>query len=283
MTASGPFGCALEAAAVTNDTRTPGKGGRLPRDPERHIPLYETYLMPGSSASSVKLTPLTVDIDRSSKVFSIPVYLNDQLGDCTIAALAHFFSGMSVFSGYPEPLFSDAVITSAYSAVGGYKPGDPSTDKGADMQTVLEFARSTGLVDTTGKTHKVVAYSLIGNPADEHVRGTVLDIFGTVYDGWALTQAQEDQFSQGVPWDWDAASPQIGGHCTCQQRRFPVGTLGVNEQWTWGARQRSTFAFAAHQCEESYMVVSEDWIRSNGTTVEGYALQALLSDMEAVH
>lgn len=266
---------------MTEPVRRHGLYGRLPRDPEKFLPTLEAYLTP-SAAVALPPVPLTQDVDRASNVTSWPMYLNDTLGDCTIAGAGHMFGALSVYGGRAEPLFSDQVITTTYSAVSGYVPGDPSTDNGAAMPDVLDYLRQTGMTDTDGHVHKVAGYAAFGNPSNELLLGQVLDIFGTVYCGIDCPESAEQEFDAGEAWTYVPGSPIEGGHCIVLQRRYPSSDVNVDEFVTWGALQRADFGFVAHYLEEAYAVVSEDWIAVNGTSATGLDLAQLLADMNAV-
>ena len=263
--------------------RQAGKYGRLHPDPARPRLTLERYLDPRAALSRRGLppVPLTVDIDRASAVQSWPVYLNDQLGDCTIAAIGHMYGAWTTYAGSAEALFSDTAIQEAYSRVGGYVPGDSSTDQGCVMQDVLADQQANGLDDVSGKVHQVAGYAAFGNPADEVLLGQVLDVFGTVYVGINVQQRQEDEFASQRPWTWQRGGQVIGGHAVCLQRRLGSGSAPL-EYVTWGALQPATVSFQAHAAEEAWAVVTRDWLQANGTTVEGLDLQQLLADMADV-
>ena len=271
---------------MANPARIPGKRGKLPRDLTRFAPRLEDYVRGPLRVAG--LPPASGVIDRCTQVSDWPIYGNDVLGDCTIAGAAHMFAAMAVYAGYAEPVFSDQEIVKAYSAVSGYVPGDPSTDNGASMQTVLEYLKSTGMTDTTGKTHKVAGYAAFGNPADEVLLAQVLNTFGSVYVGVELPASAEQEFADGQPWDWQPSSQIAGGHCIVLQRR-DVGVRGVLEYITWGQVQRATRGFQWHYAGppfnangEAWAVVTSDWIGANGTTIEGLDLEQLLADLQFV-
>lgn len=275
---------------MANLIRRPGKKGMLSRRPDRVVPFFENYLRTAAPGQRLTAIPLTKDVDRSSQVAQIPMYLNDKLGDCTIAGGGHFLGAQAVYAGYPEPLFSDQVITTAYSAVSGYVPppssdpgGPGENDNGAACADVLEHLRTVGMLDTTGKLHKLAGWAAIRDVTDEALLGTALSVFGTVYLGINCPESAEDQFGQGRPWTVVPGSPDAGGHCVVMQRRYPVGSsTGVDEWWTWGARQRVTFPFVSQYLREAYVPVSQDWIRACGTTPDGINLTQLLADMSMV-
>jgi hypothetical protein len=263
--------------------RQAGKYGRLQPDPTRPRLTLEKYLDPRVPLSPAGLppVPLTTDVDRASAVQDWPVYLNDQLGDCTIAAIGHMYGAWTTYAGAAEALFGDDQIQAVYSRVGGYVPGDPSTDNGCVMQDVLADQQSNGITDASGKVHAVAGYAAFGNPADEMLLGQVLDVFGTVYVGVNVQQQMESEFANQQPWTWKRGAQVIGGHAICLQRRLGSGNAPL-EYVTWGALQPATTGFQAHAAEEAWAVVTRDWLSANGTTVEGLDLQQLLSDMGSV-
>lgn len=264
---------------MANPSRYPGKRGRLPRDITRFAPRLEHYVRGPLRVGG--LPPASGVIDRCSEVTDWQMALNDQLGDCTIAGACHMLAAMAVYGGHPEPLFSDQEVTTAYSAVSGYVPGDESTDNGADMQTVLEYLKSAGLADETGKTHRVAGYAAFGDPRDEVLLAQVLDVFGSVYIGVDLPASAQQEFSGGEPWDWQPSSQIEGGHCIVLQKRS-VGGTGVLDYVTWGAVTKATRGFQWHYASEAWAVCTEDWITANGTSIEGLDLQQMLSDLQFV-
>ena len=263
--------------------RQAGKYGRLRPDPARPRLTLERYLDPRAALTRRGLppVPLATDVDRASAVQSWPVYLNDQLGDCTIAAVGHMYGAWTQYAGAGEALFTDDQVQAVYSRVGGYVPGDPSTDNGCVMQDVLADQQQTGITDQAGKLHQVAGYAAFGNPADEVLLGQVLDVFGTVYVGINVQQQMEAEFASQRPWTWDPSAQSVGGHAICLQRRLGSGDAPL-EYVTWGALQPATVNFQANAAEEAWAVVTQDWLQANGTTVEGLDLQQLLADMADV-
>ncbi len=262
-----------------------GKLGRLPLDPARPRLVLEKYLSPRTplARGGLPSVPLGKDVDRLSQVPSWPMYANDQLGCCTISAAAHQFGAWNVYAGRPEVLFSDEEIVSAYSACGGYVPGQPETDQGCVMADVLAYLKSTGMTDTSGKVHKVAGYAAFGNPADEHLLGQVLDVFGSVYVGFEVQAHMMDEFEAGQVWTWQRGDEIVGGHCVPLQRREPAGSRhGILDYITWAAGQHADFGFQAHAVGEAWAVVTQDWLEASGSTVEGLDLGQLLADMRYV-
>jgi hypothetical protein len=254
-------------------------------DRSRRRLTLERYLDPRAPMSRYGLppVPLTQDVDYASEVTSWPMYLNDQLGDCTIAGAGHMFGAWTRYAGGTEAVFTDDQVQAVYSRAGGYVPGDPTTDNGCVMADVLADLKTTGMIDAGGHVHKVAGFAALGNVADESLLGQVLDVFGSVYTGVSVQQHMEAEFAAGQPftWDPDPAAQVIGGHCICLQRRHGSGGAPL-VYVTWGALQPATTGFQAGAVEEAWAVVTEDWIKANGLSVQGLDLHQLLADMAYV-
>ena len=261
-----------------------GRLGRLPRDHSRFALTLEDYFRTHPVSKAAGLEPVADgdDVDRATRVTEWPVYLNDSIGDCTVAGIAHAVTAMSVFAGKGQPLFSDSEIIKAYSAVSGYDPATGANDNGAQMQDVLAYMRSTGLTDESGKTHKVAAYAALRNPSDSLLLSECLKTFGACYAGIDCPQSALDQFGQG-PWTYEPGSPIAGGHAISLHRRQPYGSrVGVFEWSTWGALQPATIGFQAHYVTEAWVFLTPDWLEVNGDSCDGLSLAQLQSDMALV-
>jgi hypothetical protein len=94
-----------------------------------------------------KLPPIPASYDFSAKA-ALPladIYGNDALGDCAVAMMFHLaavFTGNATGQPYHVTL---AQIIAAYSRIGHYVPGDPSTDNGCMMSDVFNDWRTVGL------------------------------------------------------------------------------------------------------------------------------------------
>ena len=258
--------------------------GRIPRDTSRWAPALEDYLRTGPATGTAGLEAVadSEDVDRATKVTSWPMYANDRIGDCTLAAMGHSLTAMGVSAGNGQALFDDPEIIKAYSAVSGYDPATGANDNGAQMQDVLAYMRSTGMTDTSGKVHQVIAYAALRSPADPTLLSRCLATFGTVYTGINCPQSAEDQFQKG-PWIYDPGSPILGGHAISLHRRKPYGSqVGVFDFSTWGALQWATIPFIAHLVEEAWIFITADWLEANGASVDGISLSQLESDMRFI-
>jgi hypothetical protein len=252
------------------------KLGRLPRDLTRYAPTYEDYRASGG----LHVIPNFADVNRATKVPQWPMYCNDRLNCCTVAGIAHVIAAMTVYGDHPFPLFPDDEIIRIYSAVSGYDPMTGANDNGASMQAVLDYVRTNGITDRAGKTHRVVMYAAFGTPNSPALLAEVLNVFGAVYTGVHCPKSAMTEF--GKLWTWSPDSPIVGGHAIGLHRRMSYSANGPFDWSTWGALQQSTLGFAEHYIEESWAVVSEDWLASNGKTCGGLDLAQLEVDMHLV-
>ena len=274
----------------------PGKFGRLPRDTTRFAPALEDYLRthPKTGATGLEHVADSEDVDRASKVTTWPLYCNgdgdpgnppaspDGIGDCTIAEMGHAFTALGVYAGKPQVLFDDAAIIQAYSDVSGYDPQTGNNDNGCQMQDVLAYCRTTGIPDTAGNVHKVLAYAALRNPGDITLLSRVLKTFGYAYIGIDCPASAQDEFGQS-PWTYVPGSPILGGHAIGLHRRQPYGSrVGVFDMASWGALQPATISFLTHYVTEAWCVVTQDWIEANGSSCDGISLSQLEADMRLV-
>jgi len=258
------------------------KYGRNRRDHSRFALTIEDYLRANPVTGGLEQAGNSEDVDRASKVPDWPMYGNDAIGDCTIAAMGHAYTALEMYAGHLGTVFPESEIVKAYSAVSGYDPATGANDNGAQMQDVLAYMRSEGMTDQLGKTHKVVAYAALGRPANPALLSQCLKTFGSVYVGIDCPQSAEDEFGR-EPWTYEPGSPILGGHAISLHRRHPYGSkVGVWDFSTWGAIQPVTSPFLAHYVEEAWIFVTEDWIESNGSTCDGLSLAQLQADMRYV-
>ena len=275
-----------------------GKLGALPRDLTKFMPRLENYITGPIRATG--LPPASGNIDRCSLVTSWPMYLNgpdtaanmalipgspDGIGDCTIAAFGHMIQSWTRYASTEVTVPASSVLK-AYVAVtrmegGAYDPQTGENDNGCDPGDVLSYMKSTGMADSSGKVHKVAGYAAFGDPTDEELLAQVLNTFGNVYVAINFPDSAMSQFDDGEPWSVVQGSPIDGGHMIDLQRRS-VGGVGILKYITWGKPQPTTRGFQKAYAADAFAVVSEDWVRANGTTIEGLNLTQLLSDMQYV-
>jgi hypothetical protein len=269
-------GMAADRASVLTTERArvarAGQAARLMgRKPAKHDPRtlkLSRYLTP-----EILATP-PPRVDWSADASSFGPMGNDVMGDCTIAAPGHLIQCWSAANG-AQIILPDAAIVAAYSAVGGYVPGDASTDNGAFELDVLNYWRQTGVGG-----HKILAYVAV-DPANRRHVEIAMNLFGGLYAGLSLPlSAQEEEVwtvpnsgpvGTGAPGSW-------GGHAVPWVNYGPLGVVCV----TWGALKTMTWNFAAAYTEELYACLSDDWAPGGRVAPNGFDLAALQADLAAV-
>lgn len=225
------------------------KLGRLAPHPETthprlHLDQFVTTAYP----------PAPATVDYLSQVESWPMYGNDQIGDCTCAAAGHMVEAWSRYGQGTTATVTDQDVLTAYEAVSGYVPGDPSTDNGAVMQDVLDYWRRTGIGG-----HKVLAFAQVDHTNLPEVYAA-LNLFGAIYVGVNFPQSAMDQFNAGQPWSVEPSDGGIiGGHAVNLGWRDHAGLEVV----TWGKVQGLDEAWWARYVEEAWVVADPEWVKAN--------------------
>ena len=220
------------------------------------------------------------EVRLSTKVPEWPLYMNDELGDCAIAAPAHEIECWTANAGKERSLTMDDVLV-AYEACSGYKPHDPehpthnATDNGCVMLDVLHYWRHQGI----GKD-RITAYMAVSHTDTVRMQ-QALWLFGGVYLGLRLPETAEVQLTAKEPWTVIAligkGEPNSwGGHAVNIVDYDEEGAVCV----TWGALQRMSWEFIEAYADEAYGVLSADWMnQATHKSPHGFDMRALLSDL----
>jgi hypothetical protein len=198
--------------------------------------------------------------------------LNDQLGDCTCAAIGHIIQAWSSNAGPKEITLPDSAILKAYEAVGGYKPGQPNTDQGAVELDVLKYWRKTGVGG-----YKIDAFVALEPKNHQHIEAAV-DLFGGAYIGVSLPISAQKQKVWSVPPGGPTGSGapgSWGGHAVVIEAYDPQGLTCI----TWGQRKRMTWSFWDAYCDEAYATLSELWAGKKPAP-SGFNLAQLKADLK---
>jgi len=196
---------------------------------------------------------------------------NDKYGDCVEAGYAHMVQIWGDRAGNPF-VPDDADTLAAYTAIAGFNPNDPNTDKGTDMLTAVNYWKSTGM-----NGHQITAFASL-NPLDANQMKEAIAFFGGAYIGVALPISAQTQVGQ----EWtvtqgpDAQAGSWGGHC------IPLCGYDGSRLWcvTWGALQSMTWEFLTTYCvtpETRVLTADLRWIPV-GTVRPGEMLLAFDED-----
>lgn len=246
-----------------------GMLGKLPPHPEETHPRVK--LAQHLNYAALPATPAVVD--RASKVKTWPMYMNDQLGDCTCAGIGHSIQAWTAY-GKGEVTLANSDVLNLYERL-GYVPGEPSTDQGAVEQDVLAEVQKNGVGG-----HKILAFAQVDHTNLDEMKAA-LNLFGSVYLGAQMPESAMTQTQAGQPWSPVAGSPIEGGHCFVLQA-WDVGHTGAMQVVTWGQMQRMTYPWWLQNGDEAWVIITQDWFQANGQTVTGVNLAGLGEDFALV-
>jgi hypothetical protein len=232
---------------------------------------------------SLPAPPPTCDYSKSASSSLSKVYENDTLGDCVIAGMAHVVGVLTGNAGTKPFLYSNSEIITLYSAIGGYVPGDPSTDQGCDEQTALNYWENNGA--PAGSTHRIAGWLAV-NAADPNEYRTALWLFENLYFGLELPDAWVKPMPSSSGFVWDAAGPPNpdNGHCVAgvgyTAKGVTIGSWGMLGLITDAAIAKYAVR-AAHG--ELYTVVSQDGInKATNKAPAGFDWSQLVADFDSM-
>lgn len=202
------------------------------------------------------------------------MFLNDSLGDCTIAGIGHAIQVWTLNARNTEANISDNAILVAYEAWDGYNPADPSTDQGGVELDVLKNWRKSNLAG-----YALDAFASIDVANLTEVQQAI-DLFGGIYIGLELPLTAQDQTVWYVIRNggFDATPGSWGGHCV-----YVTGyDAGGFQCITWGQNMKFTTNFWKCYVDEAYCLLSRDWIGTLSAP-SGLNLQQLTRDLALIH
>jgi hypothetical protein len=199
---------------------------------------------------------------------------NDKVGDCVIAGADHE-TILWTTEGQKPATFTDDNAISDYSSITGYNPNDPNSDQGTNVRDALNYRRNNGMIDSTRKRHKIGAYVAL-NSFQEVLEA--LYLFDVVGIGIQFPSSAMDQFKNGQPWTVVEGSKVEGGHY--------VPVVYYDGTWiyviTWGKLQKMSVDFYNKYCDESWAILSQEFLNSSGESPEGFNLSQLQADLSSI-
>ena len=252
-------------------------GRRTPTKPTARLRL-RNYLIEGASTP-----PAACGYTYKARPQVHQMYGNDALGDCVEAAVGHTIGVFGANAGAWWTFTTDQIIE-MYSQMGGYIPGNETTDNGTDIAVALSIWERVG-VTGPGGNHKI-AGALSVNAADPEECRQAIWLFENLILGLDLPDAWINPFPSDSGFVWDFAGPADpnNGHCVVAAAYDPASVYIA----TWGLIGGMTNAALAEYCVPSsggelYVVLSKDILyRATQRSPGGLNWAQLLSDFAAL-
>jgi hypothetical protein len=194
---------------------------------------------------------------------------NDAHGDCVAVTWANTRRLVSSTLGVPcYPALAQVMAFYATQNPGG-------SDNGMDIQTALEYLVATGGPDGV----KALGFAAVDHANLAEVRAAIA-IFGSVWTGVSVLDANQAQFGQGLPWDYAPAGQVVGGHSviTGGYGAPGAGALGGDARFiTWAQETSFTDLFWANEVSQCWAVIWPEHLGSREFTA-GMDLAAFAAD-----
>ncbi|HZP03777.1 MAG TPA: hypothetical protein VFB43_02670 [Terracidiphilus sp.] len=218
------------------------------------------------------LPPPPAKADWTKGITSWGMMLNNNLGDCTIAGVAHAIQVWTANNGGIVTV-PDNTVQKYYEQWDGYVPGNPSTDNGGVELDVLNDWKKNGFAG-----HPLMAFA-DPKPSDLVTIRQAINLFGGVYIGLGLPiTAQTQDVWDVVPNGGAKAKPRSwGGHCVFVPKYDQKTFTCI----TWGQLKTMTVAFWNKYCDEAHALLSQQWISAKGSP-GGFNLAQLQADLKAI-
>lgn len=203
-------------------------------------------------------------VDFYSAVADWPMYLNDRYGDCVWAGFGHQIEQITRYGQGTTVEITDQDVETGYEST-GFRPDDPSTDQGTNVEDGLSYWRKTGLGG-----HAITAYAAVDVSNATEIKQAI-GVFGAIGIGFNVPAYAMDQFSSGRPWDVQRTNGRIiGGHYVLVAGYDATYLYAV----TWGKIQAMTWAFFRKYCDEAYVIIDDEMVSKVSRYLGGTDLHA---------
>ena len=243
-----------------------GQYGKLPADPYKpaiRLSRSLTGVVPEHPAAANYLATL-----GNWKMLG-----NDTKGDCVAVTWANTRRLVTAtLSTEHYPSLSDVMRIYATQNPGG-------TDNGMVIQDLLGWLTKNAGPDAA----KAVGFAKVDHTNPDEVKAAIA-VFGSVWTGIAVLQANENEFDAGQPWDYVSGSPDVGGHSVIVGGYGPPqgGPLGGDERFiTWAAETSFTDEFWQREVDECWAVIWPEHLGS-AEFMAGMDLATFSADYAAI-
>jgi hypothetical protein len=190
---------------------------------------------------------------------------NDDLGDCTCAAVGHAIQVMTANDNPPMVTIADDTVVDLYSKSCGYNPADPNSDQGGIETEVLRYWYH----NPVGGQHRLNAFAGI-SPRNRNSVKDAIWLFGCAYIGLNMPKCFQKMDVWDVPLssgDPDGVPGSWGGHAVIAVEYNPRGLTLV----TWGELKKITWAGWDAYCDEAYALLCQlNWFGEDRRSPPGF-------------
>ncbi len=239
----------------------------------KHPPVFDERTLRFGKYTTPALPAPPATVEYGAKVPTWPMFGNDKYGDCTCAAAGHMIQNWTANANGEVTPPNQAVLTFYEHFVGN----PPPPDAGCNMLQVLNYWRKSGL-----DQHKITAFAAL-RLKDRTEAMTALYLFGSIYIGVALPDFAVQGDMLTTPWVVPSGGPvgnaapnPANGHCI-PAVGYDADNLTII---TWGEPKTMSWQFYDAYADEAFAVLSHDFIENSGTSLNGFDLAALQSDLE---
>jgi hypothetical protein len=269
----------------------------IPESGEIHLDLH---LADYTIKSELPTPPQTFG---SNNVLLNQMLGNDVYGDCA-EAMACRMQYLFDKEGEAPAQFNTGAALENYSAWTGFTETDPQTggpwpvdpqtgepdnptDQGTSMDQVINGWKNPGVVDASGKRHKVVG-AIDLKPGDLNQLWVATFIFQSVGLALNLPQSAMDAVQNGNQiWDTGGDTTIIGGHAIPAFGRKACTNCGPTKPYlgqavSWGYPIQFTPRFYTTYSAGGVIVLSAEMLK-NARSITGLKLPQLLDDLYQVN
>lgn len=261
--------------------RRPGVPGRRRNTPRHDARAFADLLRPATKAA-VPAHPVSQD-NFTPLGGGWAMLGNDVAGDCVSVTWANIRRLMTHLAGAERYPSQDEVWALYKTQNPHFDPnGDPNVngpgspaDGGMDIQELLDHLVKEGGPDGV----KALGWAKVDLTDLDEVKAAI-SIFGYLWTGIVVQEAQMEQFNDEQAWDWVSGSPEDGGHSVISGG-YTGQPSGDVEFETWMQETAFTDNYWRHGVEEGYIVI---WPEHTGTAEfqEGIDLSVVAADYTAL-
>lgn len=153
-----------------------------------------------------------------------PMDGNDQYGDCTIAAIAHYLTIVNAFVGINK-IPSEADVLALYNKLTG------GQDTGLNELDLLKYWKKKGCLK------EKIPYYVSVNPKNHKEVMQTIWLFGAVYIGFNVQQNAITDFNKRIPWTpgiltGDGHAVDVANYDAVMLKVLTWGN-DIDAYWTW--------------------------------------------------